>query len=45
LDRDVIPRRCIGCTNCAMIARNVFQMDEEHGRARAFNQVPPGVSD
>jgi len=25
-----------------MIARNVFQMDEEHGRARAFNQVLPG---
>ena len=29
---------CIGCTNCAMIARNTFYMDNEHGRARAFRQ-------
>ncbi|KAJ1495831.1 hypothetical protein T484DRAFT_1607421, partial [Baffinella frigidus] len=28
-----------GCTNCAMIARNTFLMEEDHGRARAFNQV------
>ena len=29
---------CIGCTNCATIARNTFYMHEEHGRARAFRQ-------
>lgn len=29
---------CIGCTNCAMVAPNTFYMDDEHGRARAFQQ-------
>jgi ferredoxin len=29
---------CIGCTNCAMIAQSTFFMDDEHGRARVFNQ-------
>lgn len=29
---------CIGCTNCAMIAQSTFFMDEEHGRARVFQQ-------
>jgi ferredoxin len=29
---------CIGCTNCAMVAQSTFFMDEEHGRARVFNQ-------
>jgi len=30
---------CIGCTNCAMIARNTFKMEEDHGRARVFLQA------
>ena len=29
---------CIGCTNCAMVAQSTFFMDDEHGRARVFNQ-------
>jgi ferredoxin len=29
---------CIGCTNCAMIAQSTFFMDDEHGRARVFQQ-------
>jgi ferredoxin len=29
---------CIGCTNCAMIAQSTFFMDQEHGRARVFQQ-------
>jgi ferredoxin len=29
---------CIGCYNCAMIARNTFYMEDAHGRARAFQQ-------
>jgi ferredoxin len=29
---------CIGCTNCACIASSTFFMDDEHGRARVFNQ-------
>ena len=29
---------CIGCTNCAMIAQSTFFMEDEHGRARVFNQ-------
>lgn len=29
---------CIGCTNCAMIAQSTFYMNEEHGRARVFEQ-------
>lgn len=29
---------CIGCTNCAMIARNTFYMNDEHGRARVYEQ-------
>ncbi|KAG7348511.1 ferredoxin [Nitzschia inconspicua] len=29
---------CIGCTNCAMIAQSTFYMNEEHGRARVFQQ-------
>ena len=30
---------CIGCTYCASIARSTFFMEEEHGRARVFNQA------
>jgi len=30
--------QCIGCYNCAMIARNTFLMEDMHGRARVFNQ-------
>lgn len=29
---------CIGCTNCAMIAQSTFFMNQEHGRARVFQQ-------
>jgi len=29
---------CIGCTNCAMVAPSTFYMDDEHGRARVFQQ-------
>jgi ferredoxin len=29
---------CIGCTNCAMVAQSTFFMNDEHGRARVFNQ-------
>lgn len=29
---------CIGCYNCAMIARNTFLMEDLHGRARVFQQ-------
>lgn len=29
---------CIGCTNCACIAKSTFMMEEEHGRARVFLQ-------
>lgn len=29
---------CIGCRNCAAVARSTFFMEEEHGRARVFNQ-------
>ncbi|CAB9520809.1 DNAJ heat shock N-terminal domain-containing protein [Seminavis robusta] len=29
---------CIGCTNCAMIAQSTFFMQEDHGRARVFEQ-------
>jgi ferredoxin len=29
---------CIGCTNCAMIAQSTFYMNQEHGRARVYNQ-------
>ena len=29
---------CIGCTNCAMVAQSTFFMEEEHGRARVFQQ-------
>jgi len=29
---------CIGCTNCAMIARNTFKMEEDFGRARVYKQ-------
>jgi ferredoxin len=30
--------KCIGCTNCAVEARNTFFMEEGAGRARAFAQ-------
>ena len=30
--------QCIGCYNCAMIARNTFMMEDDHGRARVFQQ-------
>jgi ferredoxin len=29
---------CIGCTNCAMTAQSTFFMQEDHGRARVFQQ-------
>jgi ferredoxin len=29
---------CIGCTNCAMVAQSTFFMEQEHGRARVFEQ-------
>jgi len=29
---------CIGCYQCAMIAQSTFFMEEEHGRARVFEQ-------
>ncbi|CAB9520811.1 DNAJ heat shock N-terminal domain-containing protein [Seminavis robusta] len=29
---------CIGCTNCAMIAQSTFFMQDDHGRARVFEQ-------
>lgn len=29
---------CIGCTNCAHVAPNTFFMEDEHGRARVFQQ-------
>lgn len=29
---------CIGCTHCAMVAQSTFFMEEEHGRARVFQQ-------
>jgi len=30
---------CIGCTNCATVARSTFMMTDEHGRARVFRQA------
>jgi len=39
-----LPRRyvdevsCIGCTNCANLARSTFFMEEDYGRARVFRQ-------
>lgn len=29
---------CIGCTYCSTTARNTFFMEDDHGRARVFNQ-------
>jgi len=29
---------CIGCKNCAMVARNTFFMEEDYGKARVFGQ-------
>jgi ferredoxin len=29
---------CIGCTNCAMTAQSTFFMQQDHGRARVFQQ-------
>eukprot|EP00189_Rhodosorus_marinus_P004938 CAMPEP_0113964380 /NCGR_PEP_ID=MMETSP0011_2-20120614/7104_1 /TAXON_ID=101924 /ORGANISM="Rhodosorus marinus" /LENGTH=224 /DNA_ID=CAMNT_0000976669 /DNA_START=193 /DNA_END=868 /DNA_ORIENTATION=+ /assembly_acc=CAM_ASM_000156 len=29
---------CIGCSHCAMTARNTFFLEEDYGRARAFQQ-------
>ena len=29
---------CVGCTLCAGIAPSTFQMTDDHGRARVFNQ-------
>ena len=30
---------CIGCTYCSTTARSTFFMEEDHGRARVFNQA------
>ena len=30
---------CIGCTYCATTARGTFFMEEDHGRARVFDQA------
>ena len=30
---------CIGCTYCATTARSTFFMEDDHGRARVFNQA------
>ncbi|EKX43625.1 hypothetical protein GUITHDRAFT_52770, partial [Guillardia theta CCMP2712] len=30
---------CIGCTNCATVARSTFFMEQMYGRARAFRQA------
>ena len=30
---------CIGCTYCATTARSTFFMEEDHGRARVFDQA------
>lgn len=42
-DRDrflyVEERDCIGCTHCQTTAPGTFFMEEDHGRARVFNQV------
>ncbi|GAB2265331.1 hypothetical protein Dimus_000395 [Dionaea muscipula] len=29
---------CIGCKNCANMAPGVFEIEEDFGRARAYNQ-------
>ncbi|KAK0589338.1 hypothetical protein LWI29_012880 [Acer saccharum] len=29
---------CIGCKNCANVAQNVFKIEEDFGRARAYSQ-------
>lgn len=29
---------CIGCTYCSTVARNTFFMEDDHGRARVYNQ-------
>lgn len=29
---------CIGCKNCAHVARNTFYIEEKYGRARVFRQ-------
>jgi len=29
---------CIGCTQCAQVARNTFFMEDDNGRARAYSQ-------
>ena len=29
---------CIGCTYCSQVARNTFFMEDDHGRARVYNQ-------
>ena len=36
--------QCIGCTYCSSIARNTFFMEDEHGRARVFDQGGDGIS-
>ena len=33
---------CIGCKNCAHVARNTFYIEAEHGRARVFDQDGDG---
>ena len=29
---------CIGCTYCSQVARSTFFMEDDHGRARVYNQ-------
>ncbi|CAN0415642.1 unnamed protein product, partial [Discosporangium mesarthrocarpum] len=33
---------CIGCTHCSHAAPNTFFMEEDHGRARVFQQGTDG---
>lgn len=38
----VVEQDCIGCTQCATTATNTFMMEDEFGRARAFDQEGDG---
>lgn len=34
----LLPFHCIGCKNCANVCSDVFAIEEDFGRARAYNQ-------